>query len=146
MSLMVWYFDEICFGIKNAMFCSSRKYPFSDMYRVVPLKHGTWFSIIYKHRQSWPVLARYIMTSWHETLFIYYWPFVWGIHRLPVDSLHKGSVMRSFDVSFVAILNKLLNKHWTCRWRPSDFTEMKWCLLRVKMLSRLLSHRNAVHN
>ena len=32
--------------------------------------------------------------------FSHYWPFVRGIHRSPVVALHKGPVMRSFDVSF----------------------------------------------
>ena len=34
----------------------------------------------------------------------YYWHFVMGNHRWSVDSLHKGPVLRSFDVSSVVIL------------------------------------------
>ena len=32
--------------------------------------------------------------------FLHYWPFVWGIHRSPVDSPHKGPEMQRFDVFF----------------------------------------------
>ena len=39
-----------------------------------------------------------VTTSKH---FPYYWPFVRGIHRLPVDSPHKWSVMGGFGASFV---------------------------------------------
>ena len=42
--------------------------------------------------------------------FPYYWPFVRGIHRSPVDSPHKEQVVQSFDVSFDVSQNKLLNK------------------------------------
>ena len=37
----------------------------------------------------------YDVMTW--THFLNYWPFVWGIHQLLVDSPHKGSVMQSFD-------------------------------------------------
>ena len=43
--------------------------------------------------------------------FPYYWPFVRGIHRWPVDSPHKGPVIWNFDVFFDVCLNKLLT-HW----------------------------------
>ena len=39
----------------------------------------------------------------------HYWPFVEGIHRWPVDSLHKIPVMRGFDISYNISLNKLLD-------------------------------------
>ena len=34
----------------------------------------------------------------------------------PVDSLHKGTVMHSFDVSLICSLNKLLSKQLCCCW------------------------------
>ena len=41
----------------------------------------------------------------------YYWHFMRGIHRSPVDSPYEGSVMRSFNIFFVVVnLNKLLKK------------------------------------
>ena len=38
------------------------------------------------------------------------WPFVRGIHRSPVNSPHKRSVTRSFNVSLISALNKRLSK------------------------------------
>ena len=48
--------------------------------------------------------------------FPYYGPFVRGIHRSPVDSPHKGPVMRSFDVFFDVRLNKRLSKQSRVWW------------------------------
>ena len=42
--------------------------------------------------------------------FLHHWTLVKGIHQLPVDSPHKGSVIRSFDIFFVVSLNSPLNK------------------------------------
>ena len=42
--------------------------------------------------------------------------FLWGIHRRPVNSPHKWSVMRSFDVLFGLHLNKRLSKQSRRRW------------------------------
>ena len=41
---------------------------------------------------------------------LHYWSFAWGIRRWPVESLHKGLVLRTFDVA-----NHYFNKrvvHW----------------------------------
>ena len=38
-----------------------------------------------------------------------------GVHRLSMNSHHKGAVMQSSDVFFVASLNWLLYKQWSCR-------------------------------
>ena len=56
-----------------------------------------------------------------------------GIHRSPVDSFHKGPVMRTFNVCDVSP-NKLLNKHSSDRlsetpWRSYDF--IVWHLYRI---------------
>ena len=48
--------------------------------------------------------------------FLRYWPFVWGIHRSPVNSPHKRPVTRSFDVFFDLRLNRRLNKQSGRRW------------------------------
>ena len=45
-----------------------------------------------------------------------YWLLVRGIHRLPVDSPHKGLVTRSFDVFFDVCLTKRWNAQWSCWW------------------------------
>ena len=42
--------------------------------------------------------------------FLYYWPFVRGIHRSPVVPLTNGSVMHTFGIFFLVSLNELLNK------------------------------------
>ena len=39
--------------------------------------------------------------------FVHYWYFVCGIHQALVDSLHKGPVMKAFDVLFIVSLDKL---------------------------------------
>ena len=46
----------------------------------------------------------------------HHWPFMRGIHRWPVDSLHKGSGKRSFDVFCILRLNKRLSKQSRRRW------------------------------
>ena len=71
----------------------------------------------------------YDVMKWKH--FKHYWPFVRGIHRSPVDSLHKGPVIRHFDVSFDVSLCKLLNKQSRDRyikmsWRSFDVTVMTW--------------------
>ena len=44
-----------------------------------------------------------------------YWPFVWGIHRSPVHSPHKGSATGASVFFFCISLNKRLNKPFSCR-------------------------------
>ena len=43
--------------------------------------------------------------------FPHHWAFVRGIYLSPVDSPHKGPVIRGFDISFDVGLNKLLNNN-----------------------------------
>ena len=53
------------------------------------------------------------------------WPFVRGIHRLPVDSSHKGSVMWSLIcfISRMALLNKQLScQDFEIAWHSCDVT------------------------
>ena len=45
-----------------------------------------------------------------------YWPFVRGIHRSPVNSLHKGQWRGAFDVFFDLCRNKRLNKQSRGWW------------------------------
>ena len=40
-----------------------------------------------------------------------YWPFVWGIDRSPVNSLHKGQWREALMFSLICALNKRLSKH-----------------------------------
>ena len=43
--------------------------------------------------------------------FLHYWPFVWGIHRSPVNSLHKGQWCRAFFLLIYAWINGWVNNH-----------------------------------
>ena len=74
--------------------------------------------------------------QWHDDIitwksFPYYWPFVRGIHRSPVDSPHKGSVMPA-ELCFDCFRHgKLLNKYSICwwfemTWHSRDITVMDW--------------------
>ena len=50
------------------------------------------------------------MKGWKSNLLSlygipHYWPFVRGIHRWPMDSIHKGPVMLSFDTYFLFVSN-----------------------------------------
>ena len=53
-------------------------------------------------------LAMIMMTSWHGKAFRIT-GHLWGEPLVSGGSPHKGPVMRSFDVFFVVIFNKLLN-------------------------------------
>ena len=71
-------------------------------------------------QSQFPVHYSLILTAFHDDVikwkhFPRYWPFVRGIHRWPVNSPHKGPVMRSFDVFFDLRLNKRLSK-WSRGW------------------------------
>ena len=63
--------------------------------------------------------------SSHGKDFPPHWPFDRGNHRQPVDSLHKGPVIRSFD-TFVVSANKLLNEQssFETPWRSCDVIVM----------------------
>ena len=56
----------------------------------------------------------------------YYWPFLLGIHRWPVDSQHKGRVMQKVyscnDVSMIPLWVPLL-QYWYQKipWAPSQY-------------------------
>ena len=68
--------------------------------RVYPMKHingSIMVRIVHDDVIKWKHFPRY-------------WPFVWEIHRSPVDSPHKWPVTQSFDVFFDLPLNKRLSK------------------------------------
>ena len=66
-----------------------------------------------------------MVTSWRKNAFHIT---VKGIHRSPLNSLHIRSVKRSFDVSFVVSLNKLLNKHSSYRWFEAPWRLCDGCI------------------
>ena len=45
-----------------------------------------------------------------------YWPFVWEIHRSPVNSPAQRPVTQSFDVFFDLHLSRQLSKQWRHWW------------------------------
>ena len=45
-----------------------------------------------------------------------YWPFVWGIHRSPVNFPHKGQWHEALTFSLICALNKRLSKQPRGRW------------------------------
>ena len=45
-----------------------------------------------------------------------YWPFVWGIHRSPVNSPHKGQRRGALVFSLICALNKWLSKQLRGWW------------------------------
>ena len=62
--------------------------------------------------------------------FPHNWNIVRGNPSVTGDSPHKGRVMRSIDVAFVASLKSMLNKQSSCRGneticRPYDVTQMR---------------------
>ena len=48
--------------------------------------------------------------------FPLYWPFMWGIHRSPVNSLHKGQWRGASMFSLNCAVNKRLSKQWWGWW------------------------------
>ena len=57
-----------------------------------------------------------------------YWPFVWGIHRSPVNSPHKGPVTWNLDVFFDLHLNKRFSKQsWGWWFETSSCSLWRHC-------------------
>ena len=65
-----------------------------------------------------------------------------GMQWSPVDSPYKGPVMRSLHISFVATLNKLLNKPSNCQWFETPWQSYGATLMSCIILCHLvdLSH------
>ena len=63
--------------------------------------------------------------------FPHYWPFVWGIHQSPGNSLHKGQWRRALMYSLICawINNWVNNGDLGCYHAHYDVTVMHWCLL-----------------
>ena len=83
------------------------------------------------------------ITTWK--LFPHYWPSVRGIHPPPTYCIHKGPVMRRFDISFTVGLNMLLNKLSMSRWfltswPPCGVIVMKNVVQTIISLLPILSH------
>ena len=57
--------------------------------------------------------------------FSRYWPFVWGIHRSPVNSPHKGQWRGTLMFFFYLRLNERLSKHLWVWWLETPSSQ-KW--------------------
>ena len=65
-------------------------------------------------RNRWHQLCHVEVIKWKH--FPCYWPFVRGIHRAPVNSLHKGQWRRALAFSLICVLKKRLSKQSWGRW------------------------------
>ena len=71
-------------------------------------------------------------SKYHEeamtwTCFLYYWPFVRGIHQSPAHFPHKGSIIWSFHVFFVVVgLRIQLNTQSDCQWFKMQWDSFMW--------------------
>ena len=98
---------------------------------------GSLYSI-----KPWPYIV-----SLHDDVikwkhFPRYWPFVWGIHRSPVNSPHKRPVTRSFDVFFDMRLNKRLSKQSWGWWFETPLRSWwRYCNVRETMFALHVSWR-----
>ena len=110
----------------------------SNKYRIVPnafylktfrIKPNMCNNYYVMHQILVAMHISHVMTSFPWQRFLHCLPFMCGLLRSPVDSIHKGSANQSYDVSIFVSLNKLWNKQSTCQWfetpdRTSDITEM----------------------
>ena len=66
---------------------------------------------------DFPTLKRFRIWSIHDDIikwkhFLHYWPFVWGIHRSPVNCPHKGQWRGALMFSLIcAWINGWVNNH-----------------------------------
>ena len=69
---------------------------------------------------------------WHDNMEINFTLLTlrWGIHRSPLDSPHKGPVMRVSNVIYDMALNKLLNEQWSHRW-----LWMQWASCQIRKIA-----------
>ena len=97
-----------------------------------------WNQIKNIHNDSIPVLESVIVIndywSYDDVIqwkhFPLYWPFVWGIHRPPVNSPHKGQWRGALVFSLIC-LNKRLSKQWWDWWFETPSLSL-WCHCNVK--------------
>ena len=87
------------------------------LFQTMPSKHIVQYQIfvLVKHDD---------VIKWK--LFSRCWPFVRGFHRSPVNSPHKGPVMRTFDVGPHMLSNKQSNDWWfKTPWPSCDVVVMR---------------------
>ena len=80
---------------------------------------------------TWPLFGIHDdIIKWKH--FPRYWPFVWGIHRLAVNSPHKGQWRRAL-MFFDLCLNKRLSKQSSGWWFEMPSCSL-WCHCNVNPL------------
>ena len=77
-------------------------------------------------RAHYDVTVTEMFTVWgSHDICAHYWSFVRGIHRAPMESLHKGRVVWTFDVRPIKLLNKNSIDRWSeTPWRSCCITVM----------------------
>ena len=75
---------------------------------------GIWIFIIKIRPPSNLNIGHGDVIKWKH--FPRYWPFVWGIHRSPVNSPHKGQWRGALMFSLICALNKRLSKQSRGWW------------------------------
>ena len=72
-----------------------------------------WCFLCCLHRKNNAIYSRVsvdMMTSWNGNIFLRYWPFMWGIHRSPVNFPHKVQWCGALMVSLIcAPINAWVN-------------------------------------
>ena len=99
-----------------------------------------WYFDTHSHWQQ--MLATLVLNTFHDDVikwkhFPRYWPFVWGIHRSPVNSPHKGQWRGALKFSLIcAWINGWVNKREAgdlkCHHTHYDVTVMAFWLERNK--------------
>ena len=74
-----------------------------------------------------------------------YWPFVWGIHRSPVNSPHKGQWCRALMFTLICALNKWLSKQSWGWWFETPLRPL-WRHCNVIPVCGWLSNSKALSN
>ena len=73
--------------------------------------------------------------KWRQ--FLRYWPFVWGIHRSPVNSPHKGQWRGALMFSLICALDK---QSWCWWFETPSYSLWRHCTV-YRMISPLWSKR-----
>ena len=75
----------------------------------------------------WWSLYHHDVIKWKQ--FPRYWPFVWVIHRSPVNSPHKGQWRRALMFSLICALNKRFSKQsWGWRFETPSCSLWRQCI------------------
>ena len=65
----------------------------------LPCRINLWYALLIHAPISNKILNLMTSSKWKH--FPRYWPFVWGIHRSPVNSYPQRPVTRSFDIFLI---------------------------------------------